>query len=448
MKFATRARSLAIGGAALALAVGTIAPTAAFAEAPAAFNPNNASVFVGYNAPTVLGQVEQNADGSGFDLTTIIEAGELGYNALGFNTVDNYLYATKNGSNQLLQIAADGTITNLGSVAGLPANLNYNQGTFGLGADAGKYYVRGLDGTSQMNSVFAVEVNEPGFPVTTLELDGSVPNVSDIVYIDGYLWAYDGNTGDNFYRIAADTGEVASFDAAGLGIIAQPYGGQWQYGNGNLGITGNRTGDVYQISIADAASDSPVFTIMSQAKGQPTANNDAASIKGLPADLAIAETGDELAVPGEAYSYTITVTNTGNVDLSDITVTEGSFSGAGKMSAIDCSAAPVVLEPAASATCTASYTVVAADLTGAPITNTATASATGPDGPVVSNVSMVEVTTVKPVPPVKPTDPQKPTDPKTLPNTGSNGEGLLGYAAAALLVLGAGTMLLRRKRAA
>lgn len=99
---------------------------------------------------------------------------------------------------------------------------------------------------------------------------------------------------------------------------------------------------------------------------------------------------------GQVITYSFTVTNTGNVNVSDVTIAEGSFSGAGKLGAVTCPVDAALLAPAATVTCTAPYTVLTADLTGKALTNTASATGVGPNGPVVSAASTAEVKTPAP----------------------------------------------------
>ncbi|WP_105805351.1 DUF7507 domain-containing protein [Leucobacter massiliensis] len=109
--------------------------------------------------------------------------------------------------------------------------------------------------------------------------------------------------------------------------------------------------------------------------------------------LQLVKTADktEYTAPGEVITYTFTVTNVGNLTMRDIAVTETQFSGAGEMTPVACPA-DVVLAPAESTECTASYTVQQADLDRGEITNAATASGTPPDGPPVETPpSEVEV---------------------------------------------------------
>ncbi|WP_424937091.1 MULTISPECIES: DUF6923 family protein [Bacteria] len=582
MKGVSAMRGAAIGlGLSAVLGAGMLVPSAAVAADGVPFDPAKPAVLIGYDAPTTLARTALGASGR-FDLDVIRPAGSVSYNALGFNTEDNYLYAMNNDTQGLLRIDSTGAIEPLGAVAGLPtAGFSYNQGTFGLGADAGTYYVRSMNHTGRM---WAIDIATQ--QASEIVLSEQVPNVSDIVYRDGFVWAYDGRTADSrlMYRIDPHSGATSVFDISSLGLTAQPYGGQWLYGNGNIGLTGNTDGTVYQIAIMNGDSANPGFQLVSRDSGEPTANNDAASIMGPGADLAVTKSGDETFTPGEAYAYTITVknngagvssgsrvvdelpagltspstatagcsitsgtlnctvgtlasgasttirvsgtaandatvdslrntvtvdgneadpnmgnntatfaprppvvpapslglvksadvaqvssvgekvtysfvvTNTGNVDVADVSVTEGSFSGHGTLGDVVCPAEADVLVPAEKVTCTAVYTVVAADLTDEPIVNTATASGTAPGGAAVeSSPATARVTTVAPVTPTpsptatptvtpKPSATPKPAG-SSLATTG--GADMTGYGIAALILVaaGAGVLAIRRRRA-
>ncbi|SDO68316.1 conserved repeat domain-containing protein [Nakamurella panacisegetis] len=95
---------------------------------------------------------------------------------------------------------------------------------------------------------------------------------------------------------------------------------------------------------------------------------------------------------GEKITYSFVVTNTGNVTLTDVHPSEGTFSGSGTMSAPVCPAGAASLAPGASVTCTAGYTVTQADVDAGKITNVATATGTPPTStPPVSPPSKVTV---------------------------------------------------------
>jgi uncharacterized repeat protein (TIGR01451 family) len=96
---------------------------------------------------------------------------------------------------------------------------------------------------------------------------------------------------------------------------------------------------------------------------------------------------------GQVVDYSFLVANTGNVTLTNVTVTEGTFTGSGSLSAITCPNGAGSLSPGASVTCTASYTLTQADIDNGSVSNTATATGTPPNGgtPPTSPPSTVEI---------------------------------------------------------
>lgn len=95
---------------------------------------------------------------------------------------------------------------------------------------------------------------------------------------------------------------------------------------------------------------------------------------------------------GDLVDYTFHVTNTGNVTLKTLGITEKSFSGSGALSAITCP--PDALAPGASADCTASYPVTQADLTAGSVVNTAAATAKTPANATVTSADSTATVTV------------------------------------------------------
>ncbi|WAA66962.1 DUF7507 domain-containing protein [Microbacterium oxydans] len=109
--------------------------------------------------------------------------------------------------------------------------------------------------------------------------------------------------------------------------------------------------------------------------------------------ITIEKTADttEITAAGQAIAYSFLVTNTGNVTFTDVAVDDADFSGSGPL-IVDCPRGAASLAPGAQVTCTADYTVTAADYTTAALTNTATATGTPPTGePPVAPPSTVEI---------------------------------------------------------
>lgn len=84
-------------------------------------------------------------------------------------------------------------------------------------------------------------------------------------------------------------------------------------------------------------------------------------------------------------TYSFLVTNTGNVDLTAVSVAETVFSGSGTAPVPSCP--QTTLAVGASMTCTASYTVTQPDVDAGQVTNTAVATGTPPEGDPVTSTS-------------------------------------------------------------
>ncbi|WP_073809145.1 DUF11 domain-containing protein [Kitasatospora sp. CB01950] len=237
----------------------------------------------------------------------------FGYNAMGFHLGDQYLYAI-NDNGGLVRIGQGGVGVNYGQV-GLPSSsANYNQGTFGQGPTGDLLYVRLATANSDLYAVNVVSRT-----TTHIALSSSVPNLSDFVWAQGYLWGVYGE-GGRIYRIDPTNGNVISF--ASPKLPANPYGAQWVYGNGNIGISNNVTGTVYQLQLVNPTSANPSAILISSTRGPSNSQNDGASYPGQPVDLAIAKSGPAEWTPHQTISYTLTVTNNGPGDSSGYVVND------------------------------------------------------------------------------------------------------------------------------
>ncbi len=156
--------------------------------------------------------------------------------------------------------------------------------------------------------------------------------------------------------------------------------------------------------------------------------------------LTLVKTSDVQTVTtvGQVVTYSFLATNIGNVTLTGVVITEGTFSGAGDVSEVVCPQDSVL--PGEEVVCTATYTVQEADLTGASLSNTATATATPPgdgDGggdPITSDPSTAESGSEQPG--------------AALPTTGSPAAWVFALTAVVLLLMGGALVFLRHSRRA
>ncbi|MGF0131703.1 DUF7507 domain-containing protein, partial [Dietzia cinnamea] len=86
---------------------------------------------------------------------------------------------------------------------------------------------------------------------------------------------------------------------------------------------------------------------------------------------------------GEKVTYRFVVTNSGNVTLTNVAVNEGTFSGTGTLSEIECEASE--LAPGESTNCLATYELTQADVNAGVVKNVAKAVGTPPSGEQVTS---------------------------------------------------------------
>ncbi|MDR6906037.1 putative membrane protein [Agromyces sp. 3263] len=147
----------------------------------------------------------------------------------------------------------------------------------------------------------------------------------------------------------------------------------------------------YELTQADVDHGSVANTANAQgtAAGDPLespSDTEIVSIAPAPA-LTIAKTGepDDPTEAGQQITYSFVVTNTGNVTLTDVAVAELEFTGNGVPPAVTCPADEVdSLAPGDDVTCTATYTLIQADVDAGGVTNTADATGSTPIGLPVS----------------------------------------------------------------
>ena len=203
--------------------------------------------------------------------TSIGSAYSSNYNALGYNVLDNFLYAvrpTGTASPKLLKISSSGGVTDLGTPTGvtIPASNLFTAGDM----DASGHLVAFMT----TGALISIKVSDNTASLISLTRNGSPTTVavSDISWIDGDLYGLQGTT---LYKIDETTGNVSTATVSGLSGEGSIFGATWSDGTDELYVSNNTTGNVFRIS--GFSGGSPSATKVADAT--PTANNDGASCK-------------------------------------------------------------------------------------------------------------------------------------------------------------------------
>ena len=248
------------------------------------------------------------------------------YNALGYDPLNNYLYATQLnqaplGSGKvgtLFQIDNTGAATSLGLIEGYPTSATGPaDGAFD---PSGNYWITGGNG-----STTAYEINVTSSPakvINTVTLSQAWKPI-DWTYNEGYMW---GLAETKIYRVDLSTGKVSTFNAPN-GVESGNYGAAWTFSNGDLGFSNNASGAIYKIELK--TPETPTFALLAHYTGpKADASNDgAACIAKEKVDLEINKTGPAVVLPSGAVTWTLTVTNKGPGKSSGFSVIDEVPSG-------------------------------------------------------------------------------------------------------------------------
>lgn len=211
-----------------------------------------------------IGTVNTSASPATLTYTNVGIAHSTPYNAGGYNTVDNHLYAISN-LRELLIIASDGTVGAF-PLTGVPSDANYVAGD--VSTDGRSLIVSNLND----DTVWSINLDTTiGTQIGTL---GSA-DVGDFAIVS------DGGA-TTAYGFDTTTGALVSFDPTenpisvnvnasveiGAGVAK---GAVWADSSGNLTVFVNTTGDVY--SVKNPSAGSPVVKKVASL-GSATTQND------------------------------------------------------------------------------------------------------------------------------------------------------------------------------
>jgi len=259
--------------------------------------------------------------------------------------------------NQVLQFQADGS--------GLPANpvqyeLNFTDAVYGL-----QFRMSGLDNADEtIITFFRNNVPVPVTVSTFVNGGVTVPRTGNIISFAGTNIDIDPN--GNGFRADGDNNNDS--------------------GAGSIGIHGIQEGFVVNLPLGVGVDE---VRLSSTGKNNGTGGNVTLILTDFAwarPDIAVtkldsfSDGGNGQSNVGDVITYTYTVTNNGNVPLSDVTLDETGFGGSGTtpvpaFTSGTGGATPTSLPPGETLAYTASYAVTATDLVAGFVDNQATVSA-------------------------------------------------------------------------
>ncbi len=312
------ARALTAAGAALATAVaaaGTPGVALAASSAPAVPTVFMTQVIDPDTGSTLRRAVQSraaDAGAGGVEVVSIGPAAAEDYNAMGYRVLDDHLYGIVLFGNELVQVdPADGAVTSLGPVTGLPVPSSepYAAGAFGGGADADVLFIKEA---SPASDVYAIDVASR---TVTATIDPTQDfNAIDLTWAEDHLWGVENASGTKtLVRLDVTDGTVTRIATGSVFPTGDTsgYGAAWTYGNGNLAFSNNGSGAITQVRVGDPAGPVPTVTRISTIAGPSTNSNDGATSPSTPADLRLTVTPPAPAAPASPISWRVTVTNTG-----------------------------------------------------------------------------------------------------------------------------------------
>ncbi|MFF3028059.1 LPXTG cell wall anchor domain-containing protein [Microbacterium sp. NPDC057944] len=308
-----------------------------------------------------------------------------------------------------------------------------NRATSGGGNDFAYDNLRLFDATPSIYKAFDQETVEVGQPVTMYL---TIVNTSELSEKSG--WSFtdvlpEGMTIADEPNVDSSCSAEIDAPAAGSEVVVDA---------GSL-ATGETSCQIAVDVVLGAGGDyTNVIEGASGLNGEPSA-----SIRALVPSLSLTKSVNPAQVTkaGQEVVYTFVVLNDGELPLHDVEVSDpGPVGGTGTFGDIDCGEV-TELAVDESLTCTATYVAGAGDLTGKPLTNIASATGVSPGGVTVDAGATADLTTVVPQPATTP--PPAPVAGK-LAATGGDIPWGYGVTAGVLLLVGAGVLLVSRKRTA
>jgi uncharacterized repeat protein (TIGR01451 family) len=224
------------------------------------------------DSPTSITQVDL-ATGATSPFGSITDS----VNGVGYNTLDNFVYGWDHNTGQLVRVAGDGTLTQLGVPAGMSgadAASGFNTGGFDgsghlwlLDGGTGAWYEIDLvPGSATYGHVLASGM--VAAPATVAHLP------QDWAYINGGLYAMVPAASGPAHLVEFSLSTHLFTDlGAVVGVPSGSYGAAYASPGGYLWVSDNTTGNIYRVTVASG-------TGIAASAGPSSVNNDGARCAG------------------------------------------------------------------------------------------------------------------------------------------------------------------------
>ncbi len=185
------------------------------------------------------------------------------YNAIGYNSEDNFIYGIDNGSSRLVRVDADGTLSVMGAIDSLaPIGVTTN-GDFDT---SGNLFVTRPDVLYKID-VSASPLTAVSFPISDPDFD-----LADIAFnrTDNFFYGVN-DDGNALWKLDPTTGNATKVITSGpIRDADVGFGAVWADANGAFFASNNSTGIIYRVDVQTGVSSAAAI-------GAPTRSNDGAS---------------------------------------------------------------------------------------------------------------------------------------------------------------------------
>lgn len=203
----------------------------------------------------------------------------IGVNGIGYNPLDNLIYAFQSSTNNLIRIDGNGIVTNLGAIANMPVNsyviatIDNNGYMYVYSNNNSRYYTINLRADSVNYGKLVDPKNSYILQTSNYGTALSIAmNIVDWAYdiVTGQLYGIRSDVAKTIYKINQNTGAVSSLSYTGSATITA-YGATFTDSTGMLYGIQNSTGKVYRFDLSTNPINSVYFS-----QAIATNNNDGA----------------------------------------------------------------------------------------------------------------------------------------------------------------------------